>query len=182
MLQKLMPPALYARISEAYSDPCYPDPKVYETISLFDGETGDVVKDITSPGMVRIDRNRLRKLCSTGLPIQYEKSLSSLTYSADGNEVTAHFQDGTTATGNILVGADGARSVVRRELLGEEKSRLSPTSSVSVLMKVNFNDAQKALYARKLNPIIKMAIHPGVGQMSLISSKLLPKSKPSALI
>lgn len=169
-----MPPALYARISEAYTDPCYPDLKAFETVSLMDGETGDIVREITAPGMIRIDRNRLRKLCSTDLPIQYDKALSSLSYSADGTEVTAHFQDGTATTGNIVLGADGSRSVVRRELLGEEKSRLSPSAYVNVLIKVNFNDAQKALHARQLNPIIKMAMRPSIEQMSLISSKLLP--------
>lgn len=36
----------------------------------------------------------------------------------DGTTVTAHFEDGTTATGDVLIGADGAHSTVRQYVLG----------------------------------------------------------------
>ncbi|MFI6318360.1 FAD-dependent oxidoreductase [Nonomuraea sp. NPDC050556] len=48
---------------------------------------------------------------AAGVPIVYGKRLVSAEETADG--VTAHFADGTTATGDLLVGADGINSTVR---------------------------------------------------------------------
>jgi FAD-dependent urate hydroxylase len=47
-----------------------------------------------------------------GIPIEHGKRLVSAVETADG--VTARFEDGTEATGDILIGADGIRSTVRR--------------------------------------------------------------------
>lgn len=48
---------------------------------------------------------------AAGIKIHYGKRLVDATETADG--VTAHFADGSTATGDILIGADGVRSRVR---------------------------------------------------------------------
>src|SRR5262249_50407402 len=41
------------------------------------------------------------------------------------SDATAHFEDGRTATGDLVVGADGIHSVIRRALLGEVEPRYS---------------------------------------------------------
>ncbi|WP_345681706.1 FAD-dependent oxidoreductase, partial [Streptosporangium roseum] len=46
-----------------------------------------------------------------GVPIEYGKRLVGVEESPTG--ITARFADGTTATGDVLVGADGIRSTVR---------------------------------------------------------------------
>ena len=46
-----------------------------------------------------------------GIRIEHGKRLVSAAETADG--VTARFEDGTEATGDILIGADGIRSTVR---------------------------------------------------------------------
>src|ERR1700744_3810482 len=53
----------------------------------------------------------LRTILLKGLDdvVTFDKNFKSYAISADGR-VTAHFQDGSTATGDILVGADGANS------------------------------------------------------------------------
>ncbi|MCS0602687.1 FAD-dependent monooxygenase [Streptomyces sp. LP11] len=49
-----------------------------------------------------------------GIPLRHGARLESVTDGPDG--VTARFADGTTATGDLLIGADGLHSTVRRLL------------------------------------------------------------------
>ncbi|WP_330183047.1 FAD-dependent monooxygenase [Nocardia sp. NBC_01503] len=48
---------------------------------------------------------------SNGVQFEYNKKLIDVEEHADG--VTAHFADGSSATGDVLIGADGIRSTVR---------------------------------------------------------------------
>lgn len=60
---------------------------------------------------------------------QYGKKLSVLSHIPNdkgGSTVTATFEDGSLATGNLLVGADDAKSKVREYLLGPTKAALQP--------------------------------------------------------
>jgi 2-polyprenyl-6-methoxyphenol hydroxylase-like FAD-dependent oxidoreductase len=50
-------------------------------------------------------------------------------FRAEGERVTVTLSDGSTETGDVLVGADGLRSVVRRELLGDEPLRYAGYTS-----------------------------------------------------
>lgn len=50
-----------------------------------------------------------------GIEVHYSKKL--LRYEEAEGVVVAHFDDGSSATGNILVGADGVKSVVRKQML-----------------------------------------------------------------
>jgi 2-polyprenyl-6-methoxyphenol hydroxylase-like FAD-dependent oxidoreductase len=69
-----------------------------------------------------VSRIALRKILLNGLDdiVTFDKNFKSYAISADGR-VTAHFQDGSTATGDILVGADGASSTVCRQLLPDAR-------------------------------------------------------------
>ena len=67
------------------------------------------------PGHANVDRATLRQCLLAGLDgkIHYNKTLDRYEQNAEG--VVAHFADGTTAQGRVLVGADGIRSAVRRQ-------------------------------------------------------------------
>ncbi|MFC5952871.1 FAD-dependent monooxygenase [Pseudonocardia lutea] len=67
-----------------------------------------------------VRRRRLHELLVAG---QQEQALytgkSIVGFEDDGQQVTAKFSDGTTATGDVLIGADGLNSVVRQQLIGK---------------------------------------------------------------
>ncbi|KAI4212408.1 MAG: hypothetical protein LQ351_004840 [Letrouitia transgressa] len=64
-----------------------------------------------------VDRAILREVLLTGLNkfITYGKEYSH--YELTGSGSVAHFTDGTSMTGSLIVGADGVRSAVRRQYL-----------------------------------------------------------------
>jgi 2-polyprenyl-6-methoxyphenol hydroxylase-like FAD-dependent oxidoreductase len=65
-----------------------------------------------------VSRIALRKILLEGLEnvVEFDKTFVAYELTADGR-VTVRFKDGSTATGDIVVGADGASSPVRRQLL-----------------------------------------------------------------
>ncbi|RYO81333.1 hypothetical protein DL766_004484 [Monosporascus sp. MC13-8B] len=73
--------------------------------------------------IIRADRQRLHSWLSTGLSIQWQKRVVSIDEDEDAGNVTAHFADGTSATGSLLVGADGMHSAVRGILLDRTGTR-----------------------------------------------------------
>ncbi|KAH6974602.1 hypothetical protein BKA56DRAFT_490716 [Ilyonectria sp. MPI-CAGE-AT-0026] len=77
-----------------------------------------------SPKMtfIRAERSRLRDWLLTNLAVQWNKAAARIQHHDDG--VTVHFTDGTQAKGDILVGADGAHSVVRQDMLQRPSSDL----------------------------------------------------------
>ncbi len=66
---------------------------------------------------LRADRAKMRQWLLTGLDVQWDKKF--LHYEEDRNSVTAFFEDGSSAKGDVLVGADGINSIVRKQLLGD---------------------------------------------------------------
>lgn len=67
-----------------------------------------------------IPRRHLQERLADGLPddlVRYGMGCRSVTQ--DDGRVTATFGDGSTATGDLLIGADGHHSVVRRHLWGD---------------------------------------------------------------
>lgn len=166
-LKTLLPPALYERLHEAYCDPFS---GIIEKTTIYNSSSGEVLKELFMPGMIRVDRNRMRALCSDGLEIHYSKALSGLKYGADGEGVTISFADGTSAEGDMVVGTDGPQSAVRTELLGKEVAAAKSSNLVSFMSTVNYKDAEKARHVRSGNPIFCLAYNPA-GIMNFISSK-----------
>jgi FAD-dependent urate hydroxylase len=76
--------------------------------TLADGTTSHTIK------RTRLYRALHSEAAGRGITVQFGKRLVDAEASADG--VAARFSDGTTATGDLLVGADGVHSATRRLL------------------------------------------------------------------
>ncbi|KAI0516766.1 FAD/NAD(P)-binding domain-containing protein [Xylaria bambusicola] len=90
----------------------------------FYGREGQAVGVQNTPETpcLRLNRLLFRKWLATSIPVQFGKKLRSVKEEADG--VIVHFEDGTSASGDMLVGADGVNSKVREYMLGRPNSEV----------------------------------------------------------
>ncbi|KAF2187043.1 FAD/NAD(P)-binding domain-containing protein [Zopfia rhizophila CBS 207.26] len=158
VLKGLMPDEWWSQIQSIQVDSHVPT-KDEDTLSFIHGTTGETMAAFTFGPFYRLRRSKLRALLSQDLDIQYNKSLSDISYAADGSSVTAHFADGTSATGKMLVGADGARSTTRKCLLGPDHGAIHRIPYAATFVQRKF-PTEKALYLRRFHPLYLAAAHP----------------------
>ncbi|RYP16127.1 hypothetical protein DL765_005328 [Monosporascus sp. GIB2] len=72
--------------------------------------------------LIRAERRRLRNWLATNIPVQWGRRVQRIEH--DDHGVSVYFEDGGSAKGDILVGADGINSVVRQNLLHRPASDL----------------------------------------------------------
>ncbi|OKL57914.1 hypothetical protein UA08_06384 [Talaromyces atroroseus] len=115
---------------------------------------------------VRANRVRLREVLATNLIVEYDKYFQHYEETASG--ITAHFADGTVATGDILVGADGAHSLVRKQLLGAEKAKnhllpievcMGETTLNKAQYEQIFRDIAKSFYTVNASALFFSGLH-----------------------
>lgn len=72
------------------------------------------VPDAPGDGHLAVNRMTLREILLSGLEDSVHFGSQFTHYTAEeSGTVTAHFADGSTATGDLLVGADGVNSTTR---------------------------------------------------------------------
>jgi 2-polyprenyl-6-methoxyphenol hydroxylase-like FAD-dependent oxidoreductase len=109
-----------------------------------------------------VSRGGLRKLLEAGLEdaLEYDKRL--VRYELADSSVTAYFEDGTSVTGDLLVGADGSNSAVRRQLL--PNAQVIDTGVFGMAGKVYITDELRAeLPERFLHEMTRVVAPQGVG-------------------
>jgi 2-polyprenyl-6-methoxyphenol hydroxylase-like FAD-dependent oxidoreductase len=106
-----------------------------------------------------VSRMTLRQILLTGLEdrVHFGRKFERYTQNPDGT-VTAYFADGTSATGDVLVGADGTSSRVRKQYLPHAK--LVETGLFGVTGKLPLTDEVKALLPPKMLRGVTMTFAP----------------------
>ncbi|WP_344127070.1 FAD-dependent oxidoreductase [Saccharopolyspora halophila] len=90
---------------------------------LWEADLDEVTERLGSP-TVQIPRRKLIAEMAAVLPserLHFGRRCVSVTEHSD--HVVVEFADGSTATGDLLIGADGQRSVVRHQVLGGEPAK-----------------------------------------------------------
>lgn len=97
-----------------------------------------------------VSRVTLRTLLLAGLDdvVQFDKEFVRYERGADGR-ITAEFADGTTATGDVLVGADGTNSRVRRQYLPNAEK--TDVGAAGIGGKLYLNDETRAWVGERLS-------------------------------
>ncbi|CAD6555687.1 Flavin-dependent monooxygenase [Paraburkholderia hiiakae] len=145
-LKAALPPELFATfLATCARTPCYFNMLTERMSELLSVGIGKSEID----GGKSVSRMTLRQVLLTGLEerVHFDKTFVEYEQHDDGR-VTARFADGTSASADVLVGADGARSKVRRQLLPH--ARLENTGIVSIAAKVPMTEASRALLPPKV--------------------------------
>lgn len=158
VLKSLMPDGWWDCIQSVQVDPNVPT-KEQDTLKWLRGDTGALVAAITFGPFYRLRRSKLRDLLMQGLDIHFDKRLHDVSYSPDDDSVTAHFADGTSTTGRMLVGADGARSSTRQILLGRELGSINHIPYACTFVQCKFT-AEQARFLRSFHPLYLACAHP----------------------
>ncbi|KAL8826377.1 MAG: hypothetical protein Q9170_007427 [Blastenia crenularia] len=112
----LLPQRIVDKLPQTYVDPEASKRGENGNFLFFDLRSGETRWKVPPNKRIRVSRERLRALLLEGLNVQWSRTLESISTSTP-NAVTAHFNDATSATGSLLIGADGSRSDVRSLLL-----------------------------------------------------------------
>ena len=131
-------------------------------------------------GQFGVSRTVLRNLLLTGLDhvIRYGAELTHYGIAADGT-VTAHFADGTTATADVLVGADGANSRVRAQYLPHARRVLSDAAGIAARLPLD-DDTRRWLPPFMIDGM--MLVMPKSGSWSMFSSAFAGRDAVTAAI
>ncbi|KAI9821671.1 MAG: hypothetical protein M1827_002252 [Pycnora praestabilis] len=159
LLEKLLPSDLWDRRREAQNDSSIETDKT-NALPIFNGKTGEHMRNMPMPNTLRVSRTKLRTLASLGIDVQYGKVLTDVELSISGKGVRAVFADGESASGSVIIGTDGVRSKVRELLVGKEKAVNDSMGLVFYNTVVQYDTPEKALTVRQKHPLYNLILHP----------------------
>jgi 2-polyprenyl-6-methoxyphenol hydroxylase-like FAD-dependent oxidoreductase len=146
-LHACLPPELYATFVATCARPprslTFLDERLRVLLSMDEGD-GMELGDDPVESEKSVSRMTLRQVLLTGLDdiVHFERAFSHYQVGEDGR-VEAFFEDGSSVIADLLVGADGSGSRVRRQLLPH--ARLEETGLVGAAGKVALTDEVRRL-------------------------------------
>lgn len=154
-LRELLPEHLVERFPETFVNKEASARGDVGRFQFFDLKSGDALYNIPAAERIRVSRVRLRQLLTTGVDVEWNKNFRSIESTAD--EITAHFEDGTSYTGRLLVACDGARSRTREILYPGLQMNQLP---VQLLGASTLYSAEELGGIESIDPFIFQGSHP----------------------
>jgi len=134
------------------------DLSIFKRIPTDDGQDAQHWPQFLSPEKVHcnVDRATLREIALLGIENRCQFNKRLLRYESTSDGVTAFFSDGTIATGDVLIGADGVRSAVRQQRAPE--LGLMDAGVQAIYGRVPYAAAAKQLPGEVLSDIFGIAM------------------------
>jgi len=154
----LLPEDIRDNISKGYCNPYldYSDEST-ESITCYDGQTGNELFTNKMPGSRRVSRQKLRGVLAEGLDIRWGKELISINSDDDDSSgpVKLVFADGDVIEADYVLGTDGPGSKVRRLLFPgrEEDSKLVNSGFMIATGVVKYEDREKVEKIVEAHPV-----------------------------
>ncbi|GAB3142628.1 FAD-dependent monooxygenase [Micromonospora sonneratiae] len=147
-LRECLPPELFA----TFMATCARSPRYFNILTEKLRQTASFeLQPDTDPmnSDLAVSRMTLRQVLLTGMEdvVHFDKTCTRYEQH-DDDTVTAYFADGTSATGNLLVAADGTHSVIRRQYLPH--ARIKDAGSINIATKIPLTDQTRALLTDQL--------------------------------
>lgn len=105
---------------------------------------------------LNINRFTLRQILLHGREVRYGKRITH--HETDEDGVTAHFADGTSARGSLLVGADGINSMVRQQHLPH--AEVVDAGLVHLYGRIPLTPDTRALFEPEMFAVFSMMVGP----------------------
>ncbi|PUU74557.1 hypothetical protein B9Z19DRAFT_432831 [Tuber borchii] len=154
-LEACLPDQLRERLTEVQVDPEVG--KVDRGNFLFlNAETGEIEHRIPPGRRLRLKRESFRRLLMEDVAVQWNKKLANIKQNEGG--LVAIFEDGTSASGTLLVGAEGSRSRTR-QILCPNNYQLIPLPVRLTGCAVRLTSSRVAPL-RALDPLLFQGAHP----------------------
>lgn len=100
--------------------------------------------------------------------VHFGKRCVSFTQSETDEEVTIHFKDGSSATCDILIGSDGIRSSVRKQLMEEMAEKVGWCPKDATIDSTGLGFTGTVAYRALINPI-NLQDHPARKEIKTVS-------------